>query len=55
VSSRCHPDCKGNDDNGKGGERCHIAPRYKMMKAPIIADRKAIFLLKRIVLTVLQN
>lgn len=31
------------------------APRYNMMKTPIIADRKAIFLLKRVVLTVLQN
>lgn len=62
LKDKYHPEClqdgiqmvKGMTRMGRV-VRGVKAPRYNMMKIPIIADRKAIFLLKRVVLTVLQN
>lgn len=62
LKDKFHPEClqdaiqmvKGMMTMGRV-VRGVIAPRYKMMKTPIIADRNIIFLLKSIVLTVLQN
>lgn len=62
LKDKFHPEClqdaiqmvKGMMTMGRV-VRGVTAPRYNMMKTPIITDRKATFLLKRVVLTALQK